>query len=669
MYRPPWHKAIANLFIFALVFCLASRPGLHAAGPANALSNAPSLAENLFIQARDLSRALHARPVEERSLDEYLRALDAFGQVIRLNTDKRFSAESHTRRAELYREMADATGDSALYHRAIESYRAVMSDHANSSFVGDALINIAQIYEESLQDLEGAARAYREMIEHFPNSVLAREARAVLARFEDELNERPPDVPASTGAPVRGIELAAITQLTNVRNFTSPDYARVVIDLSGEAQYRERREGQNRLVLELSGILISPSLFGRRFIVRETDLLKRIVISEGDASQRSARVEVEVASLANYSLTSLSGPDRIIIDIQAGSVARPIVRDFIARDGRDESLAASENASAPEMTTDRARGESHSPRPVPQRAARNMGGAILSLPEIGEPIVPMTQEEARKAAGAAESLASSLATGLDQKASEGPIRRIVIDPGHGGHDTGTISPTGLREKDLVLDVARRLRNYIKSKYPEIEVIMTRDSDRFIALEERTAIANSRKADLFISVHANAAPSRAASGVETFFVNPDRAKQEATEAVARETGAQQSATPASATSAAGGASNTEQAKVESAPAKSQSVVASVTVGNRVAESRELARYIQSGLVRGIGAHSPRAAANRGVKHASFTVLVGAMMPSVLAEVSFLSNERDEALLKTGEFRERIAASLFAGLNAYLKRNRN
>jgi N-acetylmuramoyl-L-alanine amidase len=227
----------------------------------------------------------------------------------------------------------------------------------------------------------------------------------------------------------------------------------------------------------------------------------------------------------------------------------------------------------------------------------------------------------------------------------------------------------MREKDLVLDVARRLRNYIKSKYPEIEVIMTRDSDRFIALEERTAIANSRKADLFISVHANAAPSRAASGVETFFVNPDRAKQEATEAVARETGAQQSATPASATSAAGGASNTEQAKVESAPAKSQSVVASVTVGNRVAESRELARYIQSGLVRGIGAHSPRAAANRGVKHASFTVLVGAMMPSVLAEVSFLSNERDEALLKTGEFRERIAASLFAGLNAYLKRNRN
>ncbi len=294
-----------------------------------------------------------------------------------------------------------------------------------------------------------------------------------------------------------------------------------------------------------------------------------------------------------------------------------------------------------------------------------MGGAIMSLPDIGEPIVPMTPDEARKAAGAAESLATNLAAGVDQKAGEGPVKRIVIDPGHGGHDTGTVSSTGLREKDLVLDVARRLRNYIKSKYPEIEVIMTRESDRFIALEERTAIANSRKADLFISVHANAAPSRAASGVETFFVNPDRAKQEAAPAVARNPVAEESARPASA---AGPAGNAGSAKAESAPDKAQSVVASVTVGNRVAESRELARYIQSGLVRGIGAHSPRAAANRGVKHASFTVLVGAMMPSVLAEVSFLSNERDEVLLKTGEFRERIAASLFAGLNAYLKKNR-
>jgi N-acetylmuramoyl-L-alanine amidase len=220
-----------------------------------------------------------------------------------------------------------------------------------------------------------------------------------------------------------------------------------------------------------------------------------------------------------------------------------------------------------------------------------------------------------------------LAAKVDAKAAQAPIKRIVIDPGHGGHDTGTISPGGLREKDLVLDVGRRLRAYIKNNYPDVEVIMTRDTDRFVALEERTAIANSRRADLFISVHANASPSRAASGVETFFLSPDRAPAEDAQTAARENARIAADKPAE---------------------KAEPIYASVTVGNRVAESRDLARYIQSGLVRGIGAQSPRTAMNRGVKHASFVVLLGAAMPSVLAEVSFLSNPKDEALLQTTSF---------------------
>jgi N-acetylmuramoyl-L-alanine amidase len=205
----------------------------------------------------------------------------------------------------------------------------------------------------------------------------------------------------------------------------------------------------------------------------------------------------------------------------------------------------------------------------------------------------------------------------------------------------------MREKDLVLDVGRRLKAYIKQRYPDVEVIMTRDSDRFVALEERTAVANSHHADLFISIHANASPSRAASGVETFFVSPDRVPADEPQTATRE--------------------NVRPAGVK-AGEKPEPMYASVTVGNRIAESRELARYIQSGLVRGIGAQSPRTAMNRGVKHAAFAVLLGSAMPSVLAEVSFLSNPKDEALLQTGQFRERVAASLFAGLNAYLKKNR-
>jgi N-acetylmuramoyl-L-alanine amidase len=237
----------------------------------------------------------------------------------------------------------------------------------------------------------------------------------------------------------------------------------------------------------------------------------------------------------------------------------------------------------------------------------------------------------------------------------------VIDPGHGGHDTGTIGAGGLREKDLVLDVARRLRAYIKRDFPNVEVILTRDSDRFVALEERTAIANSRRADLFISIHANASVSRVASGVETFFVSPDRARQfpAGNERVPEE--------GKTAEASGGAVPAPDQSASDSDAKRPEPVYASVSVGNRIAASRDLARYIQAGLVRGIGSASPRTAMNRGVKHAPFAVLVGSAMPSVLAEVSFMSNRRDESLLSTSQFRERIAASLFAGLKSYLKRS--
>ncbi len=627
------YKLIVSGVVFALVFCLTVRPVLNAADPDSSASRNPgSLADKLFRYANDLGRALHERPLEERAASDYRRALDAYGQVIRLNTDNYFSAESLTRKAELLREMADATGDSALYQQAIEAYRSVVAEHTHSAFVGEALTGIAQIYEENLQDLDGAAAAYRELISYFPSSVLAREARAVLARFEAQLKHRPVDVMISADTVDRP---TGTPTLTNVRNFSGPDYARVVVDLSDQTRYAERRAG-NRLSIQLEGAAVSSSLFGRRFIVGDGSLLKRIVVSDGAAAaQGTVQVDIEVGSLSAYSTFRLSEPERIVIDLHAAGfvVKTPARESSLSSTTRPEASGRSIAA--------KAEARDAQPRTNLSAAERN---ALKSLPEISDPILPLPQGSTANPAAAA---VDALAAKVDAKAAQSPIKRIVIDPGHGGHDTGTISANGMREKDLVLDVGRRLRAYIKNTYPDVEVIMTRDSDRFVALEERTAIANSRRADLFISVHANASPSRAASGVETFFLSPDRAPAEDLQAAAREN--------------ARLASN----KVGEKP---EPMFASVTVGNRVAESRELARYIQAGLVRGIGAQSPRTAMNRGVKHAPFVVLLGAAMPSVLAEVSFLSNPKDEALLQTGQFRERVAASLFAGLNAYLKKNR-
>jgi N-acetylmuramoyl-L-alanine amidase len=637
MQWPGRDKFIAGGFVFTLVFCLTVRPVLNAADPDRSSSRAEaSLADRLFGYASDLGRALRERPFEERSESDYRRALDAYGQVIRLNTSNHVSSEALIQSAELLREMADAKGDSALYQQAIEAYRSVVVEHPNSAFVGDALIGIAQINEENLQDLEGAAKAYKEMVSYFPSSVLAREANAVLARFEAQLKNRPVDVMVS---PINSERPAGLPALTNVRSFGGPDYARVVIDLSDPASYSGRRAG-NQLSIHLGNAVVSSSLFGRRFIVGEGGLLKRITVTEVSASAGvtgTTQVDIEVGSLSGYSTFRLSEPERIVIDLHAGG--------SIASSNRESSSGATaRNEATARTVTSYAKTESRDS----QTRARNFtadANSLKSLPEITDPILPLAPAETASAANASAAATQALAAKVDVKAAQGPIKRIVIDPGHGGHDTGTISPGGMREKDLVLDVGRRLKAYIKHSYPDVEVIMTRDSDRYVALEERTAIANSRHADLFISIHANASPSRAASGVETFFVSPDRVPADEPQTATRE-----NARPASV--------NGE---------KPEPMYASVMVGNRIAESRELARYIQSGLVRGIGAQSPRTAMNRGVKHASFAVLLGSAMPSVLAEVSFLSNPKDEALLQTGQFRERVAASLFAGLNAYLKKN--
>ncbi len=620
----------ARAIVFALVFYLAARPTLNAADPVTADRGPRSLAEKLFQHANTLSSTLHNKAFDERSAGEYLMAIDSFNQVAMLNTDSHFSADSLARIAELQREMADSTGDSALYQKAIETFRRITIEHPNSAFVGDALIEIAQIYEENLQDLDGAAAAYREMIEHFPSSVLAREARAILARLDAQIANRPIDVIVPLER-VAQPEVVTGLQITNVRNFSGPDYARVVVDLSTEAAFSQRRAGEGRLSIQLNKAAISPSLYNRRFIVGQSALLKRIVISEQGAS---VSIDIDVSSLAEYSTFSLPDPSRLVIDLHgANSIARARMRETALAVRTPASETRKEQSSGALFSS-------------PARSNSTRQQPILGLPEINDPILMMGEdakkEDAKKTEG---SLTEKLAEAVESKAADSPIKCIVIDPGHGGHDTGTISPTGMREKDLVLDVARRLRAYIKRNYPDIEVILTRESDRFVALEERTAIANSRAADLFISIHANASAKRAASGVETFFVSPDRAGE------------------APANQPTG-----KEAKPASQTDKAQPMFASVTVGNRVAASRELARYIQSGLVRGIGAHSPDAAANRGVKHAPFAVLRGSAMPSVLAEVSFLSNPRDEALLQTGPFRERIAASLFAGLNAYLKKNR-
>ena len=217
------------------------------------------------------------------------------------------------------------------------------------------------------------------------------------------------------------------------------------------------------------------------------------------------------------------------------------------------------------------------------------------------------------------------------------IGKIVIDPGHGGHDTGTIGPNGLLEKDVVLDVAKRLGRLLESRLGA-EVIYTRRDDTFIPLETRTAIANRERADLFISIHANSSRDSDARGVETYYLN-FTSSPEALEVAAR-----------------------ENAVSEKSIYELQDLVKKIALKEKIEESREFAGDVQESLYGGLALNNAHLR-NRGVKKAPFIVLIGANMPSILAEISFVSNPTDERKLETSEHRQRIAESLYRGVAKY------
>jgi N-acetylmuramoyl-L-alanine amidase len=218
------------------------------------------------------------------------------------------------------------------------------------------------------------------------------------------------------------------------------------------------------------------------------------------------------------------------------------------------------------------------------------------------------------------------------------VGRVVIDPGHGGHDQGTEGPHGLLEKELVLDVAKRVGKLIEDRM-NAEVIYTRTDDTFIPLEGRTALANDRKADLFLSIHANSSPAAPRiSGTEVYYLNFAPSK-EAADLAAR-----------------------ENATSQHSIFELQDIVQKITLHDKAEESREFAARLQSSLF-AFSSKSFPAEKNRGVKKAPFVVLIGATMPSVLAEIGFLTNTREEALLKKPDYRQKLAEALYRGISRY------
>ena len=217
------------------------------------------------------------------------------------------------------------------------------------------------------------------------------------------------------------------------------------------------------------------------------------------------------------------------------------------------------------------------------------------------------------------------------------LGRVVIDAGHGGNDAGTRGSSGLLEKDVTLDIATRLGHLLQERLNS-DVVYTRSDDSYVGLQERTQIANEHKADLFLSIHANSSPYKVVAGVETYYLNFTTSKT-ALDLAAK-----------------------ENAGSESSIFELKDMLEKIAMKDKIDESREFANSIQNSMA-ALAEKNNAAAKNRGIKKAPFVVLIGASMPSVLAEIGFLTNASDEALLRKPEHRQKIAEALYKGISSY------
>ena len=529
--------------------------------------------------------------------------------------------------AELLAETGRQFDDAKALHSAVGQYKFLLREYPGYRSRGEALFTIAQIYQDDLHDAASAKAAYQEFLQRYPRNQRAEEARKALAQLKPA--RKPVTAQAAkTRVPAPNSD-TDLSRVTGIRYWSTTDSSRVAIDLDNDITFHsERLQHPDRVVFDLHWTRLAPSLAGKSFVPKD-GLLKKIRISEykpGDA-----RVVLEAEDLANYSAFLLPNPDRLIIDLRGRQPAvsgKPSPASGATAEVHRNVVNAGAGAKPPsgvKIISDDDQNNSAAAKPAsilppsvrrPSRVVIRKGGQEVQA------------REARPTASGDRSLIRAL--GLK-------IGKIVIDPGHGGHDTGTIGPHGLEEKNLVLDVALRLGKLLQQRLGA-DVVYTRDDDTFVPLETRTAIANQAQADLFISVHANSSHDPDARGVETYYLNFTTSR-DALEVAAR-----------------------ENAVSDQSIYQLQTLVKSIALQEKVEESREFAADVQRALYTGLGARNP-SIHDRGVKKAPFVVLIGAKMPSILAEISFVSNPQDERKLRSPAYRQHIALALYRGIARY------
>jgi N-acetylmuramoyl-L-alanine amidase len=535
-------------------------------------------------------------------------------------------------------------------------------------------------------DRATALKLFSQLTSRFPSSPLARQsaehtkrlaqAKAVPASQQALATDGAPTKPSQPppAPPVAAPSIsrsttpaaaAAAASLTAIRREVLPEALRITLELGREVTfYDERIDGPPRVFIDLQNTRTAEDL-NEAVIPFADDVVKQVRI--GRQSDARTRVVLDLRSAGRYSIYTLYDPYRIVVDFERSSVPRDAVvaRNTarpppLSRTGGVQPKTSPPTTPLPQGAITRKTDTAVAPTvdtkvavltndpTAPTLQAKVAPSSDTVLAPTGEAVIAPTIEAApTPSAGPAPigptgnpaplppstnrngnfSLSRQLGLG---------IARIVIDAGHGGHDPGA-QARGLTEAELTLDIALRLEKLL-TKEAGFEVVLTRRTNTFVPLEERTAIANRAGADLFLSIHSNASSTAAASGIETYFLN--FAPNPEAEAVAARENA--------------GGTRTMRSLPE--------IVRAIALNNKIDESRDFASMVQLSMFAQMR-KSNRDLRNLGVKQAPFLVLIGATMPSILAEVSFITNKQDATLLKTDKYRQQIAEALLAGVLRY------
>jgi N-acetylmuramoyl-L-alanine amidase len=486
------------------------------------------------------------------------------------------------------------------WKKTVEAFRKVYYNFPTSPYSDNSLFHVGALYAEMAGRFNDniyyhrACSTYEFLINEYSSSSLVDEAMLEYIRImRDELNNE--DEAGSMEAKLRKVSPKAAealakaappkttgnpdsedcANLENLRYYTGTDYTRIVLDFSKEVSFKRNRLSDPDRLYFDFEDATAPGSMLRENYMVDDGFLKQIRV--GQNTDNRVRVVLDLKNIQNYEVFSLYHPFRVVIDVQG-----------------KKGVVIPEIAAAPETPP--------APLSPPEMAQANTSGQY------------------------------SLARQLGLR-----VGKIIVDPGHGGYDPGAMHH-GLQEKDITLDVSQRLKKILESDYG-YEVLMTRNDDHFVALEERTAIANSNSADLFVSVHVNSSRNRKANGVETYYLN-FATTPEAMEVAAR-----------------------ENAISEKNMGELQKLTTAIALNSKIEESRDFAGLIQTNLVTHLNKQYP--VTNLGVKKAPFYVLIGAQMPAILAEISFVSNEHDSGMLEKSSYRQSIAEGLAKGVKNYIE----